>query len=143
MSISEYLVSIRRAVGRLDAYGFAESIIFQEELRAGRQAIIKAEVILVDGSCLIIREYIGSKYGIEKFSYAYQYQDREGNLIFRYDNAAHKPKLETPDHRHSPEGIEIQLPPEIRSHSPSGDGQRWQRDNFPYHAAYSRYGQDL
>jgi len=28
------------------------------------RSVIKAEIILVDGSCLIIREYIGSKYGI-------------------------------------------------------------------------------
>ncbi len=68
MSISEYLSSIRSAVERLDTYGFAESIIFQEEIRAGKQAIIKAEIVLVDGSCLIIREYIGGKYGIEKLS---------------------------------------------------------------------------
>ncbi len=113
MSISEYLASIRRAVGRLDTYGFAESIIFQEEIRAGKQAIIKAEIVLVDGSCLIIREYVGSKYGIEKLSYAYQYQDREGNLIFRYDNAAHKPRLEMPEHRHSPDGIDMASTPDM------------------------------
>jgi hypothetical protein len=101
MSISEYLTSIRCALERLDTYGFAESIIFQEEIRAGKQAIIKAEIVLVDGSCLIIKEYIDSKYGIEKLSYAYQYQDREGNLIFRYDNAVHKPKLQLAEHRHS------------------------------------------
>lgn len=113
MSISEYLASVRRAVERLDTYGFAESIIFQEETRAGKQAIIKAEIVLVDGSCLIIREYVGSKYGIEKLSYAYQYQDREGNLIFRYDNSAHKPKLGMPEHRHSPDGIDIVDPPDM------------------------------
>ncbi len=111
MSISEYLASIRIAVERLDTYGFADSIIFQEEIRAGKQAIIKAEIVLVDGSCLIIREYVGSKYGIEKLSYAYQYQDREGNLIFRYDNAAHKPKLEMTEHRHSSDGVAVAGPP--------------------------------
>ncbi len=113
MSISEYLSSIRCAIERLDSYGFAESIIFQEEIRAGKQAIIKAEIVLVDGSCLIIREYIDSKYGIEKLSYAYQYQDREGNLVFRYDNAAHKPNLEKPEHRHSPDGIDMVNPPDM------------------------------
>ena len=113
MSINEYLASIRHAVERLDVYGFAESIVFHEEIRAGKQAIVKAEIVLVDGSCLIIREYIGSKYGIEKLSYAYQYQDREGNLIFRYDNAAHKPKLERAEHRHSSDGIDMVPPPDM------------------------------
>ena len=88
-------------------------ISYREEIRAGKQAIIKAEIVLVDGSCLIVREYVGSKYGIEKLSYAYQYQDREGNLIFRYDNAAHKPELEMVEHRHSPVSIDIANPPDM------------------------------
>ncbi|MBF0200663.1 MAG: hypothetical protein HQK66_05015 [Desulfamplus sp.] len=113
MSISDYLASFRHDIERLDTYGFAESIIFQEELRAGKQAVIKAEIVLVDGSCLIIREYIGSKYGIEKLSYAYQYHDRDENLIFRYDNAAHKPKLNFVNHKHSSSGIEMANPPEM------------------------------
>ncbi len=113
MTISEYLTSFRHDLERLDTYGFAESIIFHEELRAGKQAIIKAEIVLVDGSCLIIREYIGSKYGLEKLSYAYQYQDRDKNLIFRYDNAAHKPTLGYANHKHSSGDIEMADPPEI------------------------------
>ena len=54
MSISEYLASVRHAIKRLDTYGFAESIIFQKEIRAGKQAIIKAEIVLVvtdHGAC--------------------------------------------------------------------------------------------
>ncbi len=113
MTISEYLTSFRHDLERLDTYGFAESIIFHEELRAGKQAIVKAEIVLVDGSCLIIREYIGSKYGLEKLSYAYQYQDRDKNLIFRYDNAAHKPTLGYANHKHSSDDIEMADPPEI------------------------------
>ena len=113
MSISDYLASFRHDIDRLDTYGFAESIIVQEELRAGKQAVIKAEIVLVDGSCLILREYIESKYGLEKLSYAYQYQDRDGNLIFRYDNAAHKPKLDSVNHKHSSTGIEMVNPPKM------------------------------
>ncbi len=61
-----------------------------------------------------MREYIDSKYGIEKLSYAYQYQDRDGNLIFRYDNAAHKPALGSPEHKHVAGGnIELATPPEM------------------------------
>jgi len=112
MTISEYLTSFRHDLERLDTYGFAESIIFHEELRAGKQAIVKAEIVLVDGSCLIIREYIGSKYGLEKLSYA-QYQDHNENLIFRYDNAAHKPTLGYTNHKHSSGNIEMADPPAI------------------------------
>ena len=116
MLIGKYLVSFRRAIELLDDYGFAESITYKEERRAGKQVIVNAEVVLVDGSRLIIREYVGSKYGLEKLSYAYQYQDRDENLIFRYDNAAHKPALSSPNHRHDENGeIEIVDPPEIQA----------------------------
>jgi len=116
VSISEYLASMRQGIEILDDYGFAESIIYQEELRAGKQAIVNIEVVLVDGSRLIIREYIGSKYGLERLSYAYQYQDSGGNVIFRYDNAAHKPTLNSPNHRHAQKGeIEIVDLPDIKA----------------------------
>jgi len=116
MLISEYLTSFRQAIELLDDYGFAETIIYQEERRAGKQVIVTADIVLVDGSRLIIREYIGSRYGLEKLSYAYQYQDSQGNLIFRYDNAAHKPALSLPNHKHTENGdIEIVDPPKIQS----------------------------
>ena len=37
-------------------------------------------------------------------SYAYQYQDSEGNLIFRYDNAKHRPELRIESHKHLADG---------------------------------------
>ena len=116
MLISKYLISFHRTIELLDDYGFAESITYQEERRAGKQVVVNAEIFLVDGSRLIIKEYIGSKYGLEKLSYAYQYQDNEGNLIFRYDNAAHKPKISSRNHRHHESGeITIADPPEIQT----------------------------
>jgi len=71
--LNEYLAALRQQIERLDTYGFAESINFHEELRAGKQAIVKAKIVLIDGSVLFIREYIDAKYRIAKVSYAYQY----------------------------------------------------------------------
>ena len=114
MKLNEYLAAIRMEIERLDTHGFAESIDFHEELRAGKQAIVKAEIVLIDGSLLIIREYIDAKYHISKVSYAYHYQSRNGRLIFRYDNAAHKPALNFSEHKHTSGGdIEPSAPPEI------------------------------
>ncbi|MGA1196800.1 MAG: toxin-antitoxin system TumE family protein [Candidatus Latescibacterota bacterium] len=39
--------------------------------------------------------------------YVYHYQNAENNLVFRYDNAAHKPALQHPHHKHVPTGIEF------------------------------------
>ena len=54
----------------------------------------------VDGSTLVIREYVDAKYGLEILSYAYHFQDQNNILIFRYDNASHKPMLNFEQHKH-------------------------------------------
>ena len=94
MSLHEYLDFFHSAVGRIDNYGFAESIEINEEIRASKQVAIRVKIVLVDQSILLVKEYVDTKYKIEKISYAYRYQTEEGQLIFRYDNARHKPNLE-------------------------------------------------
>ena len=104
MSLPDYLDSFHRAIGKIDDYGFAESIEIKVEIRAAKQAEAKAKIVLVDGSVLHIREYVDAEYKVEIISYAYQYQDEKGKLIFRYDNARHKPELGFKDHKHFNDG---------------------------------------
>ena len=108
MLLRNYLELFRRSVGKLENYGYTESIEIKEEIRPNKQAIIKANIVLVDGSVLHIKEYIDAKYKIEKVSYAYQYQDRNGGLIFRYDNAVHRPALGFKEHKHKKDGVIIE-----------------------------------
>jgi hypothetical protein len=112
MLLREYFAHIRDAVDKFDRYGFAESVDIREETRAAKQGIVKIEVVLVDGSALSIKEYIDAKYKIVKVSCAYQYQNRDGGLIFRYDNAAHKPAFGFKEHKHTSSGevIKAELP---------------------------------
>lgn len=43
--------------------------------------------------------------------YTYQYQNADNQLIFRYDNARHKPALSSRAHKHLPEQtIEVPAP---------------------------------
>jgi len=107
MSLRNYLASFQRALERLRDYGYAEAIEFKEETRPRKQAVIRAKIILVDDSVLHIQEYIDAKYTIDRVSYAYQYLDSEGKLIFRYDNALHKPALAFKEHKHTKEGTII------------------------------------
>ena len=79
----------------------------KEEIRPAKQAVTNAKIDLVDGSVLQIRLYIDAKYKIEVISYAYQYQDAKGKLIFRYDNARHKPELVFKDHKHLHDGTMV------------------------------------
>ena len=114
MLLRNYLRLFRRGIEKLENYGYTESIDIKEEIRPNKQAIVKAKIVLVDRSVLHIREYIDAKYKIEKVSYAYQYQDRHGKLIFRYDNAVHRPTLQFKEHKHTKDGIIIEAaPPEI------------------------------
>ena len=108
MLLRDYLETFHRAVGKIDDYGFAESIDIKEEIRASKQVVSKVVIILIDKSVLQVKEYIDAKYKIEKISYAYQYHDEEGKLIFRYDNARHKPGLGFMDHKHLGDGSIIQ-----------------------------------
>ena len=91
MSLHDYLDSFHSAESKIEDFGFSESIDTKIEIRPSKQAVIKARILLVDGSVLQVREYIDAKYKTEKISYAYHCQDKSGKLIFRYDNARHKP----------------------------------------------------
>ncbi len=73
MLLHNYLESFRQGIEKLGNYGYAESIQIKEEIRPNKQGILKANIVLVDGSVLHIKEYIDAKYKIEKVTYAYQY----------------------------------------------------------------------
>ena len=105
MLLRNYFELFRQAIEKLENYGYTESIEIKEEIRPNKQAIIKAKIVLVDSSVLHIKEYIDAKYTMEKVSYAYQYQDRDGELIFRYDNAVHRPALGFKEHKHTKDGV--------------------------------------
>ena len=108
MLLHNYLKLFRRAIEKLENYGYTESIDIKEEIRPNKQVIIKAKIVLVDRSVLHIKEYIDAKYKIEKVSYAYQYQNRDGQLIFRYDNAVHRPQLQFKGHKHTRNGVIVE-----------------------------------
>lgn len=65
-------------------------------------SFFKAKVILVDGSLLFIKELRfpdGSKY-------SYHWQDIDGQLLIRWDNAPHHEEIDTyPNHKHVGEEI--------------------------------------
>jgi hypothetical protein len=113
MTLHEYLHVFREAIDKIDRYGYAESVTLHQEIRAGKQALLQVTVVLVDASSLHIKEYVDAMYGIEKLSYGYQYQDAHGDVIFRYDNATHKPSLNRKEHKHTRNRIIEISPPDI------------------------------
>lgn len=59
------------------------------------------------------REFVDMSQPAIRVMYAYHYQDKRGQLVFRYDNAAHKPRLSQPDHKHTVNGVELSAAPTL------------------------------
>jgi len=89
--------------------------IYDRSEISDRTSFFRVRLRFPDGSLLQIREALVSKgWRISKVRYAYQYQDISGQLVFRYDNAAHHPEVAThPDHKHTPAGVEPANAPDL------------------------------
>lgn len=104
MSLRDYLEQVRSGLQTFEDYGLSEQIDFFTEIRPGAQAVLQASVKLIDTSELYMRAYLLETGTVQQLSYAYQYQTQAGKLIFRYDNAAHRPSLGFDNHKHDTDG---------------------------------------
>lgn len=79
------------------------------------KAFIKGEITFSDGSILDFAEVKDVTLEV-KPKYRYHYMDKDKNLIFRYDNAAHHKEIATfPHHKHTPKGVEESNEPTIKT----------------------------
>lgn len=86
------------------------------ELGDPDEAYIKGEVILADGSKLALAEFLEkSKKGWKIERYRYHLMNKNNELIFRYDNAPHHPKIKTfPHHKHLSEIVTLSQRPSFK-----------------------------
>jgi len=88
---------------------FGEAIvdysISVEEVTAS-EGLIRGVIVSLDGSRLRFLEYVSITGGeVARLKYRYHYEDPDGRLVFRYDNAPHHPEVETfPHHKHLSDG---------------------------------------
>ena len=98
MLLDDYLNNIK---GLLDNIDFVVNQSLTIDKRAQQQAHIFGYLIFIDESELHFREFIDASEGsIDKLVYSYHLQDKNNNLLFRYDNAKHKPALGFDEHKH-------------------------------------------
>ena len=98
MLLDDYLNNIK---GLLDNTAFVVNQSLTIDKRAQQQAHIFGYLIFIDESELHFREFIDASEGsIDKLVYSYHLQDKNNNLLFRYDNAKHKPALGFDEHKH-------------------------------------------
>ena len=104
-SFLEYAHSLRDALDSMVDAGDAVLTSFQIDARSSVQGLIEGSLVFYDGSELFLREFLDMRRPEPRLMYAYHYQDASGALIFRYDNAAHRPALPRPEHKHTGEGV--------------------------------------
>lgn len=114
MLLHEYQEDIRSIIGRYTRAGLVLSSDTGCDFRTEKIGIIRGRVDFIDESTLYFMEYLDLRYGREILTYSIHYQSKEGALIFRYDNAEHKPKMATREHKHLPNGLAVSCrPPEF------------------------------
>ncbi|MFO7737624.1 MAG: DUF6516 family protein [Desulfatiglandaceae bacterium] len=99
MLITEYFHKIESRIA--ECIHVVESSVTKDQ-RSLHIGIIEGRLLFTDESSLHFIEFVDVKGGVEKFKYAYHYQDRRGNMIIRYDMAPHHPEIPTfPHHKHT------------------------------------------
>ena len=100
MLLNTYQNNIVSIIQKYVDDGYILSFNFAVDARSNYIGFIQGSLEFIQGSRLFFREYVDLQESIEKLSYSFHYQDQENNLIFRYDNAQHKPDLGYVEHKH-------------------------------------------
>ncbi|MBC8553497.1 MAG: hypothetical protein H8D23_28105 [Candidatus Brocadiales bacterium] len=114
MFLSEYLSDVTKTIDEYAKTSIILSSKVESDFRTERLGFIKGKIIFIDDSKLFFTEYLDLRYKIEKLTYSFHYQDKKANLIFRYDNAAHKPSQEFAEHKHVGDRISQSDVPELK-----------------------------
>jgi len=111
--IQTYFTQIKRIIDQYAATSFVLEAQIRFDLRPGDQGYLTGTVIFADDSKLHFSEYVDQTGEVvDKRMYTYPYQDTGNQLIFRYDNALHKPALPSVGHKHLPAQT-TEVPPPI------------------------------
>lgn len=100
MYLTEYLSGLTRTLEEYSQTGFVTFSEIGIDSRTEKIGLMRGSVVFLDESKLFFTEYLDLRYKVEKISYSFHYQDKDGNLIFRYDNARHRPDVPFRDHKH-------------------------------------------
>ena len=68
------------------------------------EGMIRGKMVFLNGYVLEFMEYVCIGKGRPK--YRFHLMDKDGKLIFRYDNAPHCKVSTFPHHKHTPQGVE-------------------------------------
>lgn len=113
ITFPEYARAIQDVLDAVAATGEANVVSVRKDQRSLLRGFIAGMLQFNDGSELHFREFVDVSLPEPRLTYAYHYQDVNKALIFRYDNAAHRPPLPQAEHKHTPSGVEVSLAPTL------------------------------
>lgn len=109
----EYAQFISDAVNSVVANGQATLVNLEIDQRSTVRGFIKGLLRFENDSELHFREFVDITQPEPRLMYAYHCQDANKSLVFRYDNAAHRPELPQAEHKHTPTDVNISPPPTL------------------------------
>lgn len=93
---------IERSLGLLHKFPHTLKVEVLELLQTNQIQVLFAKAHLRDDSTIFVRERVGPN----KIRYSYHWQNKKAQMILRFDNSSHYPKLETyPHHQHEDEKV--------------------------------------
>jgi hypothetical protein len=107
----EYARGIEDVLDATVAAGDAALVSIQIDPRSALRGFIAGVLQFGDASELHFREFVDTSLPEPRLVYAYHYQSVNKGLVFRYDNAAHRPPLPQVGHKHTPAGVEVRPAP--------------------------------
>lgn len=111
VSFIEYTGKLKRTLAELLQSGLAVSADLEEHPRGATLGYVRGSLHFFDSSELHYREYLDTGLSSPRLMYVYHYQNADQQLIFRYDNAAHRPPLAQLEHKHTTTDIELDVAP--------------------------------
>jgi hypothetical protein len=100
MSIKSYCDSIQQVHNRISKMPFVIDSSITFDIRPIEQAYVTGSIVFLNYAVLHWTEFVRVLQDLEKTQYSYHVQNADFTLIFRYDNALHKPTLPYRDHKH-------------------------------------------
>ncbi|MGA1621489.1 MAG: toxin-antitoxin system TumE family protein [Synechocystis sp.] len=101
MLLNTYQTNLILIIEKYVDNGYILSFSFAVDARSDYIGFIHGCLEFIHGSRLYFKEYVDLQDSSVKLSYSFHYQCPDNRLIFRYDNARHKPDLEYSDHKHT------------------------------------------
>jgi hypothetical protein len=106
-NIGDYFAYFKQVIKNYTDAGFILSEEINYEIRSDERGYLKGKLVWSDGSELHVREYLQKEETeFQPVMYVYHYQNAGSQLIFRYDNAMHRPALRFSNHKHVEDSIE-------------------------------------